>query len=116
MTDQLLMRIARVRADYARELYFAPSSSKPVLTYSWDDHERMMVPDEIDVSQVGATLSAKMQRVLQRSYGADMGVQRALDHLEGWCHRRHVKPREPLHEDRGFICPRITRFVVTYGY
>jgi hypothetical protein len=66
------------------------------------------------VSKIGKTLSGKMQRVLQQSYGSDMPVQRALRRLEAWCYRRHVKPREPLHDERGFICSRLTAKVVTY--
>lgn len=116
MTDQLLLRIARLRAELQAERHFAPSSSRPVLNYSWDDRERMMVPDEIDVSQIGATLSSRMNRVLARSYGSDMGVQRALQRVEPWCARKHAKAGEPLHHERGYICPRIARYVLLTGY
>ena len=114
MSDELMVRIANARADWAAERQFAPSSSRPVLTYEWDAHEKVMVPDEVDVSRIGKTLSGKMQRVLQRSFGQDMPVQRALKRLEPWCHRRHIQPREPLHDDRGFLCPRLVIRVVTY--
>ena len=115
MTD-LLLRIARLRSELQAERHFAPSSSRPVLNYSWDDRERMMVPDEIDVSQIGATLSSKMQRVLSRSYGSDMGVQRALQRVEPWCARKHAKAGEPLHHERGYICPRLVLTVLLMGY
>lgn len=110
-----MLNIARIRADWAAERQFPPSSSRPVLTYEYDAHERVMVPDTVDVSRIGKTLSGKMQRVLQRSYGSDMPVQRALSRLEAWCYRRHVRPREPLHEERGFICSRLTFKVVTFS-
>jgi hypothetical protein len=113
-----MLRIARTRADWAAERQFAPSSSRPVLTYEWDERERVMVPDEVDVSRIGKTLSGKMQRVLQRSFGQDMPVQRSILDLWGWCKVRHVKPDrgtpEPLHHERGLICPRLIVEVVAY--
>ena len=119
MPDELMRRIANMRADWAAERQFAPSSSRPVLTYEWDAHDRVMVPDEVDVSRIGKTLSGKMQRVLQRSYGMDMPVQRAILDLWGWCRHRHVKPDrgipEPLHYERGMICPRLVLEIVAYS-
>ncbi len=109
-----MLRIARMRAELAAELHFNPSSSRPVLTYSWDHHARTMLPDEVEMSKIGATLSARMVRLASRGYGTDMAVRRALDRLESWCARRHVKPREPLHDERGYICPRLATFLVAF--
>jgi hypothetical protein len=118
-TERMLLSIANFRADYAAELHFSPSSSRPVLSFTWDERERMLVPDEIEASEIGKTLSGRMVRVLSRSYGSDMLVQRAMLDLEGWCRRRHVAPDkgapEPLHDERGLLCPRIVHEVIVHG-
>jgi hypothetical protein len=124
----LLTQIANLRADYAAELHFAPSSSRPVLDYVVEQYRdrtgrtvRELVPDPegSDVSAIGYTLSKRMQRVMQRSYGVDFTVNRALEDLWGWCMYRHVRPSkgipEPLHYDRGLICPRVVHEVIVYG-
>lgn len=104
--------IAAARAEWAAELDFAPSSSRPVLTWSWDGHAHTMLPDQLEASAIGSTISARMVRLLSRNYGADMGMHRALGQLEGWCRRRHVEQHEPLHEARGYLCPRLVGYVV----
>jgi hypothetical protein len=118
-SERMLLTIANLRADYAAELHFSPSSSQPVLSFTWNDHERMLVPDEIEASEVGKTLSGRMVRLLSRSYGSSMPLQRAMVDLWGWCKRRHVAPdnggSEPLHHERGLICPRIVHDVLVHA-
>lgn len=125
MTADLYRLIANARADLASELHFAPSSSRPVLDRVQEPYfdkagrrhmEWVDDPEGSDVSRIGATISKRLQRKLQRNYGLEMTTQRALQRLEPYCARRHLKAGEPLHFERGYICPRITRFVLTTGY
>lgn len=123
--------IGRARAEWAAELDFAPSASRPPVAYTWDSGLRAMVPDDRPLlinpgtpheqriadsatqsTRVGAPLSARLVRLLSRAYGSDMGLHRALPQLEDWCRRRHVKADEPLHAERGYLCPRLVTFVV----
>lgn len=140
MSEALMRMIANARAEYAAEKPDHTTAHRPPVAYTRDEKEKVMVPDDrpIEVfepgsefmvirqsvpdsatqsTQVGVPISSRLMRLLTNNYGDEFLMHRAVTQVWKWCDQNHVHPDrrspDPLHYERGYICPYLVMDVVT---
>lgn len=137
MSEALMRMIANARAEWALESPDHTAAHRPPVASYFDEKERAPVPDDRPLvildpetrlpkelvpdsatqsTQVGVPISAGLFRILTNNFGREYLIHRAVREVWNWCHLNHVKPErrspDPLHFERGYICPYLVADVV----
>ena len=142
MDESLLRSIGRLRREYVDETGIPLSiAGIPLLTYPYTDvahakdapvrhdcKERGCVrrqstileqerPDEYGSPgpAYGRSLSSRMVRLGEQSFGTTFLMRRALLLVPRWCESRHREKGDPLHADRPQLCHHLINTTIKYA-